>query len=109
VDASRYDRPIVGAVERGSPAEAAGIRYRVNRRNPSLLEDMIFFDDETTEKSTEPKDAALPRTRKIVRRSASTRDNPAFTEPVAAPAEAAPPGAPSAEGARPEAGAETLA
>jgi hypothetical protein len=24
--------------------------YRVNRRNPSLLEDMIFFDDETTEK-----------------------------------------------------------
>jgi regulator of sigma E protease len=26
VDASRYDRPIVGAVERGSPAEAAGIQ-----------------------------------------------------------------------------------
>jgi hypothetical protein len=64
-------------------------------------------DEETTNKPTEqPKDAAAaPRQRKIVRRSASTRDNPGFTdEPKAegAPAESAP--AESAPAAGPASG-----
>lgn len=70
-------------------------------------------DEETTQKPTEqPKEeaAAAPKQRKIVRRSASTRDNPAFTEeakgaPAAAAeapnAEAPKADAPKAEGERP--------
>src|ERR1700761_6533981 len=54
-------------------------------------------DENTSDKPTEePKDAAPPKQRKIVRRSGTTRDNPAFSEaPVAdeggtsAPTEAA--------------------
>jgi hypothetical protein len=75
-------------------------------------------DDETPEKPTEErKEAAAPRPRKIVRRSVSTRDNPAFTEPAPgeaaaapeasespAPVESASPGAPApAAAARPRA------
>ncbi|MFT3767934.1 MAG: hypothetical protein QM820_20990 [Minicystis sp.] len=71
-------------------------------------------DEETTDKPTEqPKDASsAPRQRKIVRRSASTRDNPAFTEeakeaPASAEATSAAPsaGAPKPEGDRPAEGA----
>jgi len=70
-------------------------------------------DDETTPKPTEeptvPTGAEAPRQRKIVRRSAATRDNPAFVEPppgepaAAAAAEPAAEGAPAAAPAAPSA------
>jgi hypothetical protein len=57
-------------------------------------------DEETTEKPAEaPKEPEAKRTRKIVRRSASTRENPAFAEAQAAAPEAAPAPAPAAEAA----------
>jgi hypothetical protein len=67
--------------------------------------------EDTTDKPTEdPQAAAAPRPRKIVRRSAATRENPAFTaaEAAAAPAEGAAPAeapkadAPAAEAPRAE-------
>ncbi|APR85956.1 alginate regulatory protein AlgP [Minicystis rosea] len=65
-------------------------------------------DEETTDKPTEqPTDAtAAPRQRKIVRRSASTRDNPAFSEEApAAEGEASQADAPKAAEGAPTSGA----
>jgi hypothetical protein len=67
-------------------------------------------DEETTDKPVDaPAEAAAaaPRQRKIVRRSAATRDNPAFSEPVtgAGAAEAAPAAAAPAAEPGPAAGA----
>jgi hypothetical protein len=65
-------------------------------------------DEETQKPTEESKDAAAPKQRKIVRRSASTRDNPAFTDAPAS-AEGAPDAAAAPSGDAPAAAAPAAA